>query len=386
MPASIKTVGMCAIAESIHISPEATPIWNIYANVRDGGGHVAGIWTENQVKSWRWVASAVHNKGGRISCQLLHTGRIAQPGIGDHPLVKGSGAPLPPVSSSATALKADLRPGDYSWDQYAALPRALEAHEISRVVDDYRIAARNAHRANFDFVEIHAAHGYLMEQFFCDGINVRTDQYGGSLENRCRLFFETITALINDLGDNRVAVRLSPTSADPITGESYQTYFGAISSDADQLYHYLIKRLNAYPLAYLLLTEPRIGVLSVGHTKDGSHTQPLRNGRFRDLYSGTLVGAGGFTPKTAEQAVTNGVYDMIAFGRWFLANPDLPNRLRIGAPLNVYDRNTFYGGNLTGYTDYPDLQSVGSTAYGNYPLIDQSEIGQSLKKTKISSR
>ena len=375
--------GGLLITEATHISPEATPVWTIYEAVREGSGHVPGIWTETQVSGWRDVTDAVHAKGALISCQLLHAGRVAQPGIADHPIVRGTGAPLPPVSSSAAPLCPGPDSGDYNWDQPAVVPRALDTLEIARVIGDYRVAARNADRAGFDFVELHAAHGYLVEQFLCDGINRRTDRYGGSIENRCRFLFEVVEALVAELGPGRVAVRLSPTARDPSTGKFYQTYFGAISSEPEAQYDYAVAGLNAFPLAYLMLTEPRVGALSVDPNADSSHSHPLRNARLRAVYSGTLIGAGGFTPLTAEAAVAGGIYDLIAFGRWFLANPDLPDRLREGVPLNVYDRTTFYGNGARGYTDYPDRHQTGEPRHRIYPLVEQSRIGVSLKKSGI---
>ncbi len=371
------SAGGLLITEATHISPEATPVWTIYAAVRDGGGHVPGIWTEDQIQGWRMTTDAVHAKSGLISCQLLHTGRIAQPGIGAHPIVAGTGAALPSVSASATPLQPGQDAGDYNWDQPAVTPRALSLTEIARVIGDYRKAARNADRAGFDFVELHAAHGYLVEQFLCDGINTRTDHYGGTLENRCRFLFDVVAALVDELGPGRVGVRLSPTAINPETGKLYQMYFGAFSSDADQLYAAAVAGLNIYPLAYLMLTEPRVGGLSVDPAADTSNRQPLRNTRFRALYHGTLIGAGGFTPKTAATALAEGRYDLIAFGRWFLSNPDLPDRLRKGWPLNLYDRTTFYGGGAQGYTDYPDYANIGA-----YPVMAQSQIGTSLAEAK----
>ena len=373
--------GGLLISEAIHISPEATPVWNIYTAVRDRGGQVSGIWTDTQVESWSNVVKAVQSRGGLISCQLLHTGRIAQPGIGDHPLVRGSNLPLPSVSASATPLQTGQDPGDYNWDQPSVIPRPLETKEISRVVEDYCQAARNADRAGFDFVELHAAHGYLVEQFLCNGINHRTDHYGGSIENRCRFLFEIVDALVDELGAGRVGVRLSPTSIDPETGKFYQMYFAATTSDAAQLYAHAVSGLNNFPLAYLILTEPRVGALSVEPEDDLSHSHPLRNSHFRELFDGNLIGAGGFTPYSARDAVERGVYDMIAFGRWFLSNPDLPNRLRTGVALNKYDRTTFYGGGEKGFTDYPGWADIGSPQFGAYDLIDQINIG--VTQTKL---
>jgi N-ethylmaleimide reductase len=374
--------GGLLITEATHISPEATPVWTIYEAVREGAGHVPGIWTETQVDGWRAVTGAVHDKGALICCQLLHAGRVAQPGIADHPIVRGSDAPLPPVSSSAVALRPGPDSGDYNWDRPAVEPRALETSEIARVIDDYRTAARNALRAGFDYIELHAAHGYLVEQFLCDGINKRTDRYGGSIANRCRFLFDVVAALVDEMGSGRVAVRLSPTAVDPATGKLYQTYFGAISSDPEALYGHAVEGLNAFSLAYLMLTEPRVGALSVEPDADRSHSHPLRNARFRALYRGTLIGAGGFTPLTAESAVASGTYDLIAFGRWFLANPDLPDRLRDGTPLNVYDRKTFYGNGAKGYTDYPDRHQLNDLP-GSYALIEQSRIGVSLRQAPL---
>jgi N-ethylmaleimide reductase len=376
--------GGLLITEATHISPEATPVWTIYEAVRESAGHVPGIWTEAQIAGWQAVTRAVHDKNALICCQLLHAGRVAQPGIADHPIVRGSGVPLPPVSASALALEPGLDSGDYNWDQPAIEPRALGTHEIGRVIEDYRLAACNARRAGFDLIEIHAAHGYLLDQFLCDGINRRTDRYGGSVENRCRFLFELVAALIAELGPGRVAVRLSPTSIDPATGRLHQTYFGAISSDPETIYAHAVTGLNEFPLAYLMLTEPRVGALSVPPETDRSHQHPLRNARFRTLYRGTLIGAGGFTPLTAEAAVAEGKYDLIAFGRWFLANPDLPERLREGTPLNVYDRKTFYGTGAKGYTDYPDRHHIGDARPQGYALMEQSRIGASLRTARAS--
>jgi N-ethylmaleimide reductase len=374
--------GGLLITEATHISPEATPIWTIYSAVRDAGGHVPGIWTETQTQAWRGVTDAVHARGGLIACQLLHAGRVAQPGIGDHPIVRGTGAPLPPVCSSATALRPDRDAGDYNWDQPAAVPRELGAGEIARVIEDYRRAARHADLAGFDYVELHAAHGYLVEQFLCDGINRRGDRYGGSLENRCRFLFEVVAALVAQLGAGRVGVRLSPTSVDPATGRLHQMYFGAFSSDAGALYEHAVTGLDEFPLAYLMLTEPRVGALSVAPEADGSQTQPLRNTRLRRLFRGRLIGAGGFTPRSAEAAVAAGAYDLIAFGRWFLANPDLPERLRCGHALNVYDRKTFYGTGAEGYTDYPTWSQTRDQPSRKYRLMDPSRVGISLGDTR----
>jgi N-ethylmaleimide reductase len=377
--------GGLLITEATHISPEATPIWTIYDRVRDSGGQVPGLWTEDQVAGWKLVTRAVHRQGARIVCQLLHTGRIAQAGIGRHPLVAGTNAPLPPVSSSATPMETDTESsGDYDWDREASTPRGLETDEIARVVADYRHAANNARRAGFDAVELHAAHGYLVDQFLCDGVNQRSDCYGGSIENRCRFLYEVVEALIDIMGAGRVGVRLSPTFVNPATGRQNQVYFAATCSDPDQIYSSAVAGLNNYALAYLLLTEPRVGGLSRPLEQETAYRHPLRNKKYRELFRGTLIGAGGFTPSTAAEAVENGHYDAVAFGRWFLSNPDLPSRIKKGADLTIYDRNTFYGGGEKGYTDYPAWQAIKGTVSRNYDLIEQDRIGASLNRSDKS--
>ena len=367
--------GGLLISEAVHISPEATPVWNIYSAVREQGGNVSGIWTETQTENWANVVQAVHAKGALISCQLLHTGRIAQPDITRHPLVQGQDVPLPPVSSSATPVGRGNSPGDYTWDQPATCPRALEADEIARVVEDYRRAAQNAFQAGFDFVEIHAAHGYLIDQFLNDGVNKRTDRYGGTASNQCRFLLEVVEAVGSLKGFDRVSVRLSPTNRDPVTGQQDQVYFDVTDSDPRVIYSHAINQLDDYELAYLLLTEPRVGGLSAD--PGASVSAVVKNSAFRQMFKGPLIGAGGFTPETAQSAIMQGHYDLIAFGRWFISNPDLPARLRLGAPLNVYDRPSFYGGGAGGYTDYPDLTGTMGVP-GKYTLMDQRDVGTSL--------
>ncbi|SLN29418.1 N-ethylmaleimide reductase [Roseovarius albus] len=371
--------GGLLITEAVHISPEATPVWSIYPRVAEVGGHVPGIWTDVQTQAWKEVVAGVHAKGGKIFCQLLHTGRVAQPEIGQHPLVTGTGAPLPPVSSSTTAIEATSEEGNqYNWNKAAIPPRALSEDNIQRVIGDYARAAQNARVAGFDGVELHAAHGYLIEQFLNNGVNNRTDRYGGSIENRCNLLFEVVQSLIDVMGEGRVGVRLSPTHIDPQTGKSQQVYFGVRDSDPVSLYSVAIECLNTFPLAYLMLTEPRVGGLGDHVEEERAYQHPLANSRYRSLYKGTLIGAGGFTPTTAAQAVRDGAYDLIAFGRWFLSNPDLPERLRLGTPLNVYERSTFYGAGAEGYTDYPTRTGP----KGRFRLMEPAQIGTSLATSR----
>lgn len=372
------SAGGLLITEATAISPEGLVVWTIYPAVRASGGHAPGIWTDEQTSGWSKVVQAVHAEGGYISCQLFHAGRVAQPDLTEHPLVKNSNLPMPSVSSSAVAMPSG-GDGDYAHQHETAQPRALRRDEIARVCQDYQHAARNALHAGFDFVELHAAHGYLVDQFLCDEVNQRTDEYGNSLANRCRFLFEVVAALVEVAGPGRVGVRLSPTALDETTNEPNQVYFGATCSDPQQVYAHAISGLNDFPLAYLLLTEPRVGGMSNDPEQEKAYARPLANNYYRDLYHGTLIAAGGFTPNSAVDAVANGTFDLIAFGRWFIANPDLPTRIRDGKPLNVYDRSTFYSNAAKGYTDYPYWHELKDGMAHPYRLMEQSHIGVSLK-------
>ena len=364
------------ITEATHINPEGTPIWNIYPEIRKNGGEAPGLWTEKQTTSYQQVVRAVHSRGAYISCQLQHCGRIAQADIKDHPLVQGSALPIGPVSSSAVPISSLAETGNhYNWDQPSSLPHALEVKEIARICNDYANAARNAIKAGFDCVELHAGHGYLIEQFLCDSVNKRTDSYGGSIKNRCRLLFEVVETLVDVVGPDRIGVRLSPTF------EKNIKYFGVSDSNPEELYKNAVSGLNAFPLAYLLLTEPRAGGLSSPPNNDTAFSAPLSSARFRRIYNGTLIAAGGFTPCTAKRAIEDGHYDLIAFGRWFLANPDLPERIQSGSPLNVYDREKFYSSGSLGYTDYPNMSgTMGVTS--RYSIMKQEDLRSSLKTGK----
>ena len=365
--------GGLVITEATHINPEGTPIWSIYEAIREGGGEAPGIWTDEQMNAYRQVVDAVHARGAFISCQLQHCGRVAQDDIKNHPLVKDIGLPIGPVSASAVPFAAPAdADNQYNWDQPSTPPRALEIEEIARVCEDYAHAARNAMKVGFDCVELHAGHGYLVNQFLCDSVNLRTDRYGGSIENRCRFLFEVVSTLVDVVGPGRVGVRLSPTFPGQIQ------YFEVSDSNPEATYGAAVDGLNGFPLAYLLLTEPRAGGLATPAQNDPAFAAPLSSVQFRKLFKGALMAAGGFTPQTATHAVEKGHYDLIAFGRWFLANPDLPERIRRGSPLNVYDRDKFYSNGTTGYTDYPD--EAGTTGIsGKYTLMEQGNIGVKLR-------
>jgi N-ethylmaleimide reductase len=299
-----------------------------------GSPGVPGIYSEQQIAGWREVVDAVHARGGVIFLQLWHVGRVShssfQPG-GVLP-VAPSAVPISPDFKTATA---DGKVVPYETR------RALETSEIPGVVDAYREAAGNALRCGFDGIEVHGANGYLIEQFLQSHTNLRTDRYGGGIENRVRFLMEVTEAVIEVWGANRVGVRLSP----------YGVANGSGEADPMPLYTQAIKSLNPLGLAYLHFIEPRSS--GAGRAEVNHQNVPSAMVLFRPIWSGVLISAGGFTGETAEAAIAAGHAGAIAFGRIFISNPDLPRRLKHGYPLTPYNRATFYGGEETGYTDYP---------------------------------
>ncbi len=290
-----------------------------------------GIYTGQQVAGWRLVTDAVHAKGGRIFLQLWHVGAIShssfQPGGG------------PPVSPSGIAPKGETFTADWKMVPFET-QRALSTEEIPGILNDFRRGAENAMSAGFDGVEVHSANGYLLEQFLMGHSNLRNDAYGGSIENRSRLLLEALDTVIEVWGADRVGVRLSPWGRG-YTGET----------DIVPLYTHVMRTLAQKNLAYLHLIEP--------HRQEGAPPIPEEArsplATFRPFYPGVLVTAGGYKRETAIHAVESGLADAVAFGRLFIANPDLPRRLAEDKPLNPYDRSTFYGGKEHGYIDYPKL-------------------------------
>jgi len=299
-----------------------------------GSPGVPGIYSERQIKGWREVVDAVHAKDGVIFLQLWHVGRVS------HSSFQPGG--VLPVAPSAVPIPADLKTmtADGKVVRYET-PRALETSEIPGVIDAYRQAARNALKAGFDGVEIHGANGYLIEQFLQSHTNLRTDQYGGSTENRTRFLMEVTQAVIEVWGADRVGVRLSP----------YGVANGSGEPDPMPLYSHAIKSLDPLGLAYLHFVEPRSS--GAGRAEVNHQNVPAAMVLFRPMWSGKLITAGGFTGETADAAIAAGHADAIAFGRIFISNPDLPRRLQHGFPLTPYNRATFYGGEAAGYTDYP---------------------------------
>ena len=296
-----------------------------------------GIYTDAQVAGWKRVTDAVHAKGASIYLQVWHGGRQAHPGNLD-------GAQ--PVAPSAIRgeEKSVIRDGDSIAEVDQVVPRALRLDEIPGVIEEFRRGAERAKAAGFDGVELHGANGYLPDQFLQDGTNHRDDAYGGPIENRARFMLEAVEALVSVWGGDRVAVRISPSGQ-----------FGTMSdSNPAATFGYLAQALNRFGLAYLHVIEPRIR----GYEDIELNVPAVASKSLRRLFKGPILAAGGFSRETAEEIIAAGDADLVAFGRLFISNPDLPERLRTGAPLNDYDRNTFYGGRGEGYIDYSFLNEV----------------------------
>jgi N-ethylmaleimide reductase len=311
------------------IIAEASPVM---ATGRGNPG-TPGIYSDAQIEGWRAVVDAVHARGGLIFLQLWHVGRVSHSSF-----QPGGGLPVAPSAvpiADLTTMTAQGKPAPYET------PRALETDEIADVIDSFRQGAVNAQKAGFDGVEIHGANGYLIEQFLQSHTNLRTDRYGGSIENRARFLLEIAQTVADVWGANRVGVRLSP----------YGVANGSGEPDPMPLYTHVIEALNPLGLAYLHFIEPRSS--GAGRAEVNHQNVPSAMVLFRSVWRGVLITAGGFTGEAAEAAIAAGHVDAIAFGRIFISNPDLPHRLREGLPLTPYNRATFYGGEEAGYTDYP---------------------------------
>ncbi len=291
-----------------------------------------GIHAEEQVAGWKLVTDAVHAKGGKMVLQLWHVGRIShsshQPG-GKPPVAPSS------IKPSGKVFTADWKQADHET------PHALALNEIEAIKSDYRKACENAKRAGFDGVEVHGANGYLLDQFLQDGSNRRTDIYGGSIENRARLLLEVVDIAAQVWGKGRVGVRLSP----------YGTFNDMSDSDPVGLFAYVIEQLNARGVAYIHMIEPR--ATGAGGSDAVNESAPCTSALFRKGFKGAFISAGGYTPESAKAAVESGQADAVAFGRLYISNPDLAQRIQKGIAPAPYNRATFYGGNEQGYTDYP---------------------------------
>ncbi|KZD04097.1 alkene reductase [Oceanibaculum pacificum] len=306
------------ITEAAQISPEGK-----------GYAGTPGIHSAAQTEAWSRVTEAVHAAGGRIFLQLWHVGRVS------HHSLQPDGQP--PVAPSAVIARTRTYVG--SGFVPVSPPRALETGEIARIVADYRHAARNARAAGFDGIELHGANGYLIDQFLRDGPNRRTDAYGGSPENRCRFLVEVLEALTEIWPADRIGLRLSPFSPANDAGDS----------DPMALFSHVIERISGFGLAYLHLIEGE-----TAGSRDSADRASVR--ALRGRFGGRYMANNGYDRYLAICAAETGAADLIAFGRPYIANPDLVDRLRRGLPLAIADRSHYYGGGAAGYTDYPAAQ------------------------------
>ncbi len=300
-----------------------------------------GLYTEAQVEGWNKVLSKVHDKRAVMVAQLWHTGRASHRSMHE---------PLDPVSASVNAsywqLESQLVSTPSGWTKPSP-HRALSVPEIKSIVQDYGAAAKRAKQAGFDGVELHAANGYLIDQFLQDGSNQRHDEYGGSIDNRLRLLCEVVEALQSVWSNNRIGVRIAPGSV----------FNQMHDSDTVGLFTAVAQRLNVYKLAYLHVVEPRIRGKAL-HEGESLETGRLASHMVRAAYSGKLIANGGFTPESAETIIREGGADAVSFGKYFISNPDLPRRIREGIALSEYDRDSFYTFDAKGYTDYPAADFV----------------------------
>lgn len=287
-----------------------------------GYPNTPGIWSDEQTAAWSEVTDAVHAAGGRIFMQLWHVGRISDPSYLDGEL------PIAPSAVAPNGHVSLLRP-----KKPYETPRALQLEEIPGIVDDYRRAAENARKAGFDGVELHAANGYLLDQFLQTNSNQRTDEYGGSIENRARLLLEVADAVIDVWGAGRVGVHLAPR------GDAYDMG----DEDPEATFTYVAQQLGKRKIAFLFTRE---------HFNEPALTPILKK-----AFKGPVIANEQFTRTSAETALENGQADAVAFGTSYIANPDLVARFRAGASLNEPNPKTFYGHDAQGYTDYPFLQS-----------------------------
>jgi N-ethylmaleimide reductase len=289
-----------------------------------------GIYSKEQVAGWRKVTDRVHERGGRIFLQLWHVGRISHTS-----LQPNNGAPVAP-----SAIRANGKTfANNAFIEYSE-PRALALEEIPGIIESFKRGAANAIEAGFDGVEVHGANGYLLDQFARDGSNKRTDAYGGSIENRARLMLEISQAVAAEVGRERTGIRISPVSPTQDISDS----------NPQPLFDHIVDGLNALKLIYLHVVE--------GSTGGPRDITPFDYGSLRKRFGGAYIANNGYDFELAERMLAAKAADLIAFGKPFLANPDLVERLEKGAPLNTPDKSTFYGGGAKGYTDYPVLDAA----------------------------
>ncbi len=304
---------------------------------RQGQGYAftPGIYTDAQVQGWRLVTDAVHAAGGRIAMQLWHVGRISH-----HLLQEGGQPPVAPSAIRSETGESFVVLPEGPKRVPCDMPRALETSEIPGIIADYARAAKNALSAGFDMLELHSANGYLLQQFLSTNTNQRTDQYGGSMENRARIVLEALDAIIAVAGAQRVGVRISP----------HFNRHDIRDEQTEEIHLYLAEQFSKRGVAYLHIAEP-------DWAGGPSLSDALRQ-QLRAAFTGRIIVCGNYTAESGAARIASGLADAVAYGRPFIANPDLVERFRLGAALNKPDPATFYGGGEHGYTDYPALETV----------------------------
>jgi N-ethylmaleimide reductase len=334
-PLTRNRAGEAGVPQSINVSyyeqrasaglivTEATPI----SAMAHGYPALPGIYTEAQIAGWKKVTEAVHAKGGKIVIQLWHVGRISHPS-----LLPDNALPVAP-----SAIKPAGKAFTYQGLQDYVAPRPLTIEELPKIVHDYVHATQCAIAAGFDGVEIHAANGYLLDQFLRNGSNHRTDAYGGSVENRARLLMEVTQAVVDVIGSDKVGVRLSPVNP----------FNDMKDSNPQAIFNHVAMALNQFNLAYLHVVE--------GGIHGGGEAEPFDFSAYRKLFKGNYMANLSYDKVRGNAAIASGHADCIAFGVPFIANPDLVERFKIDAPLNEANSDTFYGGSVEGYIDYPFL-------------------------------
>ncbi|KAF3447391.1 hypothetical protein FNV43_RR12577 [Rhamnella rubrinervis] len=304
------------------------------SDTAQGYPETPGIWTKEQVEAWKPIVDAVHAKGGVFFCQIWHVGRVSNSDFQPNGQA--------PISCTDKPLAPQIRRNGIDVAQFTP-PRRLRTDEIPGIVNDFRLAARNAMEAGFDGVEIHGANGYLIDQFLKDQVNDRTDKYGGSLENRCRFALEIVEAIVDEIGADKVGIRLSP----------FADYMESGDSNPNALGLHMVQSLNKYGILYCHVIEPRMK-LAYKVFECSDSLLPMRK-----AFNGTFIAVGGYSREDGNKAVAENRADLVAYGRLFLANPDLPKRFELNAPLNKYNRDTFYTPDpVLGYTDYPFLETA----------------------------
>ena len=335
MPTALMATYYTQRASAGLIITEATAI----SHQGQGYADVPGIWSDAQVAAWRTTTDSVHGEGGKIVVQLWHVGRVSHVD-----LQPGGQAPVAPSAIAAKTKTVLIRQGVAGFVE-TSLPRALRLDELPGIVADYRHAARCAIAAGFDGVEVHGSNGYLLDQFLRSSSNHRTDAYGGSIENRARLLVEVMQGVTQEIGGGRVGLRLSPvTPANDV-----------FDAQPQPLFEYVVQQLAPLQLAYLHLIEGATGAARDYTQGDKAFDYAVLRSTYRAAGgTGAWMVNNGYDGPLANASIAEGA-DLVAFGKPFIANPDLPRRLREGAPWNTPDRTTFYGGREKGYTDYPAL-------------------------------